>query len=53
MIQIRLEECPLEISHKLQVISARSFKELQIIESNSYIHPGFKKYVFHSTLLVI
>ena len=37
MIQIKLEECPLEISYKLQMISARSFKELQIIESNSYV----------------
>ena len=37
MIQIRLEQWPLETSHKLQVISARPFKVLQIIESNSYV----------------
>ena len=37
LIQIRPEWCPLENSHKLQVSSARPFKVLQIIESNSYV----------------
>ena len=37
MIQIRLEQWPLETSHKLQVISARPFKVLQMIKSNNYI----------------
>jgi hypothetical protein len=37
MIQIRLEQYPLETIHKLQVSSARPFKVLQMIESNNYV----------------
>jgi len=37
MIQIRLERCPLETDHKLQVSSVRPFKVLQMIKSNNYI----------------
>jgi hypothetical protein len=37
MIQIRLEWCLLETSHKFQVSSARPFKVLQMIESNNYV----------------
>jgi hypothetical protein len=37
MIQIRLEWCLLEASHKFQVSSARPFKVLQMIESNNYV----------------
>jgi len=37
MIQIRLERCPLETDHELQVSSARLFKVLQMIKSNNYV----------------
>jgi hypothetical protein len=37
MIQIRPERCLLETDHKLQVISARPFKVLQMIKSNNYV----------------
>jgi hypothetical protein len=37
VIQISPEQCPLKTNHKFQVSSSRSFKMLQIIESNSYV----------------
>ena len=37
MIQIGPEQCPLKTNHKFQISSAKAFKVLQIIESNSYI----------------
>jgi len=37
LIHIRLEQCPLKINHKLQISSVKSFKVLQMIESNSYV----------------
>jgi hypothetical protein len=37
VIQINPERCPLKTNHKFQVSSSRSFKMLQMIESNSYI----------------
>jgi len=37
MIQIRLERCPLETDHELQISSARPFKVLQMIKSNNYV----------------
>jgi hypothetical protein len=37
VIQISPKRCPLKTNHKFQVSSSRSFKMLQIIESNSYV----------------
>jgi hypothetical protein len=37
MKQMRLEQCSLKTSHKLQVSSAKPFQMLQIIESNNYV----------------
>ena len=36
-LHIRPKRCPLKTNHKLQVNSARSFKVLQMIESNSHV----------------
>jgi hypothetical protein len=36
IILIKLEQCPLKTRHQLQVNSAKSFKVLQTIKSNSY-----------------
>jgi hypothetical protein len=35
LIHIRPEQCPLKINHKLQMSSVKSFKVLQMIESNN------------------
>lgn len=49
MIQIRLESCPLRMSHKLQSSSVKPFKVLQMIESNNHVFKLPLKFDISST----